>query len=78
MPYAKPQVKPDDPSLDKYFYLCQTRGCGAVINTEYAVGLKNPSPKWCKSCQDKDARKMVEQEYDLIHASHSAQAPARA
>ncbi|HKF48304.1 MAG TPA: hypothetical protein VKB38_13160 [Terracidiphilus sp.] len=44
MPYAKPQVKPDDPSINKFFYLCQTPGCGAVINPAFPVAEKNPSP----------------------------------
>ncbi|MGH7782250.1 MAG: hypothetical protein ACREO5_00170 [Candidatus Binatia bacterium] len=78
MGIPKAPVKPDDASLDKYYYLCQTRGCGAVINTEFPVGLKNPAPKYCKSCQNKDERKMVEEEYDRRNAPHPAEAPKTA
>lgn len=69
MPYAKTVVKPDNPSEEKYFYVCQTRGCGAIINPEFPVGLKTPSPKRCRDCQSAEVRKVVEAEYDARHSS---------
>jgi len=69
MPIPKPPSKPDDPSLDKYFYLCQTRGCGAVINPDLPVGLKNPAPKYCKDCVNRDTRKEIESQFDSRYVS---------
>jgi hypothetical protein len=67
MGYHSTPIKPDDPSLEKYFYVCQTRGCGAVINPDYPVGLKDPSPARCKLCQDKATRVTIEECYDTFH-----------
>ena len=67
MPYHATAPKPDDPSIEKYFYVCQTKGCGDIINPAFPVGLKNPSPIHCKFCQDKKNREIIEKEY----ASHA-------
>jgi hypothetical protein len=61
--YHQAPSKPDDPSLDKYFYICQTPGCGAVINPLFPVGLKNPAPVHCKDCQNAETRKAIEADY---------------
>jgi hypothetical protein len=76
MPYPQTQVKADDPSLNKFFFLCQTRGCGAVINPAFPVAEKNPTPKWCKDCQAPAVRKEIEAECDRIHAPHPAEVKA--
>jgi hypothetical protein len=64
MAYPQVQVKQDEGAIEKYFYWCQTRGCGAVINPEYPVSLKTPSPKHCKDCQNPATRKAIEREFD--------------
>lgn len=63
MAYPSVQVKPDAPSINKFFYLCQTPGCGEVINPAFPVAEKNPGPKWCKNCQDKATRDAIEAEF---------------
>ena len=60
MPYHATPPKPDDPSVDKFFYVCRTRGCGFIINPDFPVGLKNPSPQKCKDCQNPETRKEIE------------------
>jgi hypothetical protein len=60
MPYHATPPKTDDPSIDKYFYVCQTKGCGDIINPEYPTGPKNPSPVHCKLCQNPVTRKEIE------------------
>lgn len=64
MAYAQVQVKPEEVFNLKYFYLCTTKGCGAVINPEYPVAEKKPSPKYCKDCQSKENRLAVEAEFN--------------
>ena len=72
MPYHTTPPKEDDASLHRFFYLCQTKGCGATINEQY-VSLKTPSPKWCKTCIDKDLRHEIEKEYDLVANENNTQ-----
>lgn len=67
MAYASTPVKPDDPSREKYFYLCQTKGCGEVINPAFPTAEKNPAPVHCKFCQVKENRATIEEEYAKIH-----------
>ncbi len=67
MPIPKAPSKPDDPSLERYFYLCQTPGCGSVINELFPIGQKNPSPKWCKLCQNPVTRKEIIAEHERIN-----------
>jgi hypothetical protein len=64
MPPIKTAPKPDDPSLEKYYYTCQVRGCGAVINEAFPIGLKTPAPKYCKNCQNAETRHEVEAAHD--------------
>ena len=59
MPYVPVQAKPDNPVENKFFFLCQTPGCGAVINPAFPVADKSPSPKWCKDCQVKETREAI-------------------
>jgi hypothetical protein len=65
--YRPTPPKPDNPSEEKYYYLCQTRGCGAVINEGFPVGLKTPSPVRCANCHDKETRKAIEAEHDILN-----------
>ena len=62
MVYPSVQVKPDDPSINRFFYLSQTTECGEVINPAFPVAEKNPSPKYCKNCRDKARREEIEAE----------------
>ncbi|HEY1577011.1 MAG TPA: hypothetical protein VGF82_08065 [Terracidiphilus sp.] len=64
MPYHQAPPKPDNPVENKFFFLCQTRGCGDVINPEFPVADKKPSPKNCKNHQTAEARAECEQEWD--------------
>lgn len=64
MPYISTPPKPDNPAENKFFFLCQTRGCGEVINPAFPTADKNPSPKWCKNCQVKENRVAIEREFD--------------
>ena len=64
------QVKGDDAFNMKFYYLCQTRGCGAVINPEYPVAEKNPSPKWCKDCQSKVVRDEIVEQFDVLQKTN--------
>jgi hypothetical protein len=64
MSYPQAAPKADNPSENKFFYWCQTRGCGAVINPEFPVAEKNPSPKYCKDCQNVETRRAIEREFD--------------
>ena len=69
MSYHQVQVKGDEAMNMRFFYLCQTKGCGDVINWEYPVAEKNPSPKWCKNCQTKQGRDLITNEYNAIQKS---------
>jgi len=73
MPYVQTPPKPDNPAENKFFYLCQVRGCGEVINPAYPAAEKNPSPKWCRNCQIKENRVAIEREFDARIVSRSAQ-----
>lgn len=66
MAYQSTPPKPDNPAENKFFYWCQTRGCGAVINPDFPTAEKNPSPKWCKDCQSKSVREEIEAENDKL------------
>jgi hypothetical protein len=63
MTYASTPIKPDNPAENKFFFLCQTKGCEAVINPEFPVSEKNPSPKWCRDCQSKEVRAEIGKNY---------------
>ena len=63
MAYNSYTPKADNQGADKFFFLCQTLGCGATINPEFPVADKNPSPKHCKDCQDKETRELIKSEY---------------
>jgi len=65
MAYSSVIVKEDQGTREVYFYLCQTQGCGAVINPEFPVSLKTPSPVHCKDCKTAVARKEIEEDYKL-------------
>jgi hypothetical protein len=64
MSYHAVPPKPDNPAENKFFFLCQTRGCGEVINPAFPVADRNPSPKYCKNCQVKEVRVAIEHEFD--------------
>jgi hypothetical protein len=66
MAHPQTQVKPDSPAENKFFYWCQTHGCSAVINPEFPVAEKNPSPKYCKDCQSAETRRVIEREHDQL------------
>jgi hypothetical protein len=66
MSYPQQTVKADNPAENKFFYWCQTPGCGAVINPEFPIAEKNPSPKWCKDCQIKATRELIEAEHRAL------------
>lgn len=70
--YKSTPAKPDESFNPKFYYLCQTRGCGAIINTAFPVSEKNPSPKWCKDCTSKEIRNEIEQEYDKHDTSRTS------
>ena len=63
MPPLKAVIRPDEIFNPKFIYVCQTRGCGFDIS-EFPAAEKNPAPKWCKYCQNKEIRQSIEQEYD--------------
>jgi hypothetical protein len=67
MAYVSVIPKPDNPAENKFFFLCQTPGCGAVINPAFPVADKNPSPKYCKDCQVKETRVAIKAEWDAHH-----------
>jgi hypothetical protein len=67
MPPLKAPVRPDNPAENKFFFLCQTPGCGDVINPAFPVAERNPSPKWCKDCQVKDNRIAIMAEWNAHH-----------
>jgi hypothetical protein len=66
MVYGKTPIRPDNPAENKFFYLCQTPGCGAVINPAFPVSEKTPSPKWCKDCQVKETREAITAEFAAL------------
>jgi hypothetical protein len=39
-------------------------GCGAVINPEFSIAEKTPSPKWCRDCQNPEVRKTIQAQFD--------------
>jgi hypothetical protein len=61
--YAKVQVKEDQGVKEVYYYLCITKGCGAVINPEFPKSLVEPSPKHCKDCKTAEVRNQIETEW---------------
>jgi hypothetical protein len=63
MPYHQTPPKPDNPAENKFFYLCQTPGYGDVINPNFPVAEKNPSPVHCKNCQSKEVRDLIQGEF---------------
>jgi hypothetical protein len=64
MAYPQAAPKADNPSENKFFYWCQTIGCGAVINPEFPIAERNPSPKYCRDCQSAETRRAIQQEFD--------------
>ena len=64
MAYAHTPPKPDDPSVDKFFFVCQIRGCGFIINPAFPTADKFPPPQKCKDCQNAETRKEIEKEWD--------------
>ena len=63
MSYSSIQVKEDEGVREKYYYLCQTKGCGAVINPEFPKAFIDPSPVHCKDCKTVAVRNEIEKEW---------------
>lgn len=51
--------KPDADTIEKKAYLCATRGCG--VDCGYVKRI------YCNDCVTKENRKVVEEEYKIIH-----------